>query len=204
MKLESLTPLERIAYVAARRLRGDSLDPFCVLARTHVQLISKPTEPAIREKLIQLLGPVLIMEAFAKAIGDKLRGAGQVYMLGDSAVMRLAEGVGLAPEQSWDAHLETLSCMSLIFRFPVALKFGYSDAALTQLRSNSWSNVAAQQMGLHSRPEFHDTVARIESAVEDHLELYAQLVRTCQSPARPLNVEMIHSLNERVPIPIVT
>lgn len=204
MKLESLTPLERIAYVANQRLQGSALDPFCVLATISVQQAINPLDPSIQQKLTQILGPVLIMEAFAKAIGDKLRGAGQVYLLGDSTVTSLADEVGFLPEQSWNGHLEMLASTALIFRFPVALKFGYSDPLLTQLRASSWGRLAFQELRLDRLHAFQVTVARIESVIESYEELYEELVSICQSQSRPLDVERIHELNGTVPIPVVT
>src|SRR4051812_27736116 len=117
MKLESLTPPERIAYVASQRLNGTPLDRFSILSTTLIQQVCDPSEPAIQEQLRKLLGPVFILEAFAEAIGNKLRGTGQVYLLGDSAAIRLAEDAGLIPEHSWSVHLEILACLGLIFRF---------------------------------------------------------------------------------------
>jgi len=202
MKLESLTPHERIAYVASQRLHGAPLDRFSVLSTTSIQQVCDPLEPAIQKQLRKLLGPVFILEAFAEAIGNKLRGTGQVYVLGDSAVIRLAEDAGLVPEQSWSMHLETLACTGLIFRFPVALKFDYTDPLITQLRSNSWGNLISNHE--RSSSAFHNVVVTIESAIEKHLECYVDLVNACRSDIRPLDVKLIHALNERVPIPIVT
>jgi len=99
-------------------------------------------------------------------------------------------------------HLETLACIGLIFRFPVALKFGYTDPLITQLRSNSWGNVISNEE--RGSSAFHNIVVGIESAIEKHLECYADLVKACQSDVRPLDVKRIHALNGRVPIPIVT
>jgi hypothetical protein len=204
MKLESLTPLERIVYVAEQRLHGAPIETFCILATTSIQHSNTLVRSDVLPRLIQLLGPVLALEAFAEAIGNKLRGVGQVYLLGDQAVSGVAEQDGFMPEQSWNMHLEALACSGVIFRFPVALKFGYADPLLTQVRSNSWGRAAFDRFDLRNHIGFHSMVSRLETVLETHRSMYLELVRACQIPLRPLDVERIHTLNEAVPIPIVT
>lgn len=204
MRLESLNPLERLAHVAKSRLQGGSLSPFGVLATTQVQPVNDPFESVIRDNVIRLLGPILVLEAFAAGIGHKFKQAERLYLLGDSVVIGIAEEVGLNSDQSWNVHLEALACMGLIFRFPIALRFGYSDSSLTQVRSNSWGNLAFEQFELDRDPAFDNIVTRIDSVVENHFELYTELIAVCQSQMRPLDVGRIHTLNNIIPIPVVT
>jgi len=203
MKLESLNPLERIIYIAEQQSQGVPLDSFCILATTTVQPFTTVAPGDIQARLIHLLGPILTLEAFAEAIGNKLRATGQVYLLGDQAVWGIA-GQNDPPDHSWKMHLETLACAGLIFRFPVALKFGYKDPLLTQVRSNSWGKAAFEHFDLHHHAGFHTLVTRLEAVLEAHSEHYIELVRACQNPRRPLDIDRIQALNRRVPVPIVT
>lgn len=202
MKLEALTPLDRLRYVASTCSRGQPLDRFCVLSSTIVEDEHQQVEPGL--EMVNLLTPVAILEAFATVIADQLRGSGQVYWLGDDNFAAFAESMGVFPECSWAAHLEVLANCGLIFRFPAALKFGYSGPLITQLRSNSWGNAAFAECNLSTYPAYETARNGIAVILERSREQYVELVALCQAPGRPLETHRIHALNSRLPIAIVT
>src|SRR5260370_1445356 len=168
MKLESMSPLERIAYIAEQRVNGAPIRPFCVLASTLVHVPDASIATPVQRKVLELLGPVVVLEAAVRAVRNSLGEVGQIYLLGEQIVGQLAMRCGIRPEDSWSCHLETLACTGLIFRFPVAQEFGYVSPLPTQLRSSSWGSSAVAQFELHEGDVFRDIVASLEPLFSAH------------------------------------
>lgn len=216
LPLVDISPIERFNYVAAllasetraARPLEQFLKPLLPLSEQKVPLHSlnldarEPTEHD-NSPLLRCIGALLVVDTLFQ---DLFLFRKHVYLLGDDSVPRLlnADGAAMPPPADWRRFIEVLGTIGLIYRFNAASKFGYSARGLMQLRLNGWGTILAHQRHVDHSVAFKDMLDFWRERFALHAEDYRALLRLCDDDNRPLDVERIHSLNERLPIRIVT
>jgi hypothetical protein len=149
---------------------------------------------------------LVCLRDFELAIRAALSPRCQVYLLGVENIRRLSPDTfrGVEPKKL-SALCSTLYSFGLIYRFPCAVKFQYPPADVAQLRVSGWG-VAACSCLPEPVPE-EETRQRqlcLEQTFRAHAAEYGKLISACDSSRRPLETDLIHRLNEFVPLPVVT
>lgn len=132
-----------------------------------------------------------------------------IYILGDGTIFnflnkKMTYSGFAVVDKSY--HLEIMCTLGLSYRFNVAMKFGYAETNVMQLRLNGWGRAYCFDR------ENHDDYMRLRNDLYDYwvpiLERYKcdyiELTSQCDTLVRPVNIEKIHKINMYVPITIVT
>jgi hypothetical protein len=214
--LVDISPIERFNYVAellaceGREAQSfqQSLKPLLPLSEQKVSLdrLNLHALGPIEHDNSPLMRCISALLAVDMLFLDLFRFRRHVYLLGDDSVPRLLNpgGAATAPSTDWRCFIEVLGTIGLIYRFNAASKFGYSARGLMQLRLNGWGTILAKQRRVDQSVTFKDMLNFWRERFALYSEEYRALLRLCDDDNRPLEIERIHFLNERVPIRIVT
>ena len=216
LPLVDISPIERFNYVAEllggegreERSLQQFLKPLLPLSEQKVSLdkLSLHALAPIEHDNSPLMRCISALLAVDTLFLDLFCFRRHVYLLGDDSVPRLLNPGGAAPPPStdWRCFIEVLGTIGLIYRFNAASKFGYSARGLMQLRLNGWGTILAKQRRVDQSVAFKDMLGFWRERFAFHSSDYRALLRLCDDENRPLEIERIHFLNERVPIQIVT
>lgn len=129
----------------------------------------------------------------------------QVYTLGFDVIKDIIEldGSNISSNQIQNA-CAILHSIGVIYRLPCAVKFQYPPIEMPQIRISGWGIEAAQEI-LNISPDKNSVLREnIESKLKKFSCEYIELIKACSTDRRPLDVQRIHEINSKVPIPIVT
>ena len=130
-----------------------------------------------------------------------------IYLLNDNTVEILAK-----QDNNFYDHtlaqsnniLEAMSVLGFIYRFNVAKKFGYPDKGVTQVRLNGWGRSLSQKLELPNQKSYKEIENFWQNKLLEHKDKYLELLDLCNDTCRPLNIEKIHSINNNLPIRVVS
>lgn len=217
LSLVDISPLERFKYVTELlAAEGETSGSLRQSLRPLRPLSEQKVQPAKLE--LQALGwtaresspltrCICALLAVDTVFQDLFNFRKHVYLLGDDAVANLLNGnepTNFPALANWSWLLEVLGTIGLIYRFNVAAKFGYSPRGLMQFRLNGWGTIVAEQQRMDHSLIFARLLAHWRLEFGLRADEYRTLLHLCDRESRPLEVEAIHQLNDRVPIRIVT
>jgi len=206
-RLAWMTPIERLSAVA----NLDSEQQRSVLP------MLRPSRVSLPNRRLRALGDsptgrrwesmLVALETFDHVLEDLVGYKAHIYVLGDEGVLRLINllrSERQAPLRGVSPDLDVLAACGLIYRFNVALKFGYPPRSVMQVRLNGWGRHLVEQ----DRLSEHARYATYRDVLRDKLraatEHYREQIQLCAGDVRPLPVDKIHVLNEKLPIQVVT
>ena len=196
------SPLSRIDLLRANQTLIN-LAGLCPLSRV--------SENSIDQKIIVneiqhiLFAMNILDELFTEMTGFKRH----IYILGDGTIFNFLDKNNIYDDiynidKSY--YLEMICTLGLSYRFNVAKKFGYSDTNVMQLRLNGWGRAYCLSQGKVG--DYENLKKEIYSywlpIISKYKKEYIELIDCCDSTDRPLNINKIHEINDKLPIKLVT
>jgi len=123
----------------------------------------------------------------------------RMYLLYDQSIAAISGAASNSLNYGFCS--EILSTIGMIYRFNAAMKFGYPERGVFQLRINSWGHL---WIASHAMKDYvAHCKRRCEKAFLQFQNEYLELIDASNAQARPLLQARIHALNDSVPIPLV-
>lgn len=206
-RLASLTPVERLRAISPRLDLPDGQLKRALRPHQLTVRIGKSTGRRISASEARLSRLVMLLDCFDRCVEGLVGYKTHIYLLGDESVGQLvsvmADGEPMKADRVSE-DLEVLSTCGLVYRFNVALKFGYADRSLVQVRLNGWGRHLVDSAKWSRTEPYRQSCERIMAVVAPFAEAYREQIKLCGSDERPLQVRRIHLLNRKLPISVVT
>ncbi|MCC7197772.1 hypothetical protein IT413_06305 [Candidatus Peregrinibacteria bacterium] len=201
--LSKTSPLLRIDLL---QNNGDEMNLKDLCPLSNIKIDDSESKKLILTKIRKILFAMNIFdELFTEITGFKRH----IYVLGDGTIFNfLVQNIVYQDINNIDKsyYLEIICTLGLAYRFNVAKKFGYSDTNVMQLRLNGWGRAYCL-----NAENINDYLQLKENIYQYWLQIiskykseYNNLVTSCDSTKRPLNIKLIHEINKIVPLKLVT
>ncbi len=205
MSLLDISPLYRIETLMSGNF-SSSLTVFCPLSNCDIDSYDSESRLEILMCIRDLLFAMNVFdELFTEITGFKRH----LYILGDGTIFNfmnkriLYDTIDIIDKSYC---LELVGTLGLIYRFNVAKKFGYRDTKIMQLRLNGWGRAYCfKEENIVRYQELKaDLYKYWFPIIFEYQKEYIELVGLCDSIERPIDVEGIQVINERLPLQLVT
>jgi hypothetical protein len=204
-RLANLTPVERLRTIGPHLDRGEALLKRAL--RPQQLFVRKAAARGVSASESRLSELVMLLDCFDRCIEDLVGYKAHIYLLGDCAVsdvVRIAAQRSAAKPAQLTEDLDVLSTCGLVYRFNVALKFGYPERSLVQVRLNGWGRHLVEHTKWPDSASERRSCERLMAVLRPFAGEYREQIGLCGSSERPLRVRRIHLLNRKLPIRVVT
>lgn len=208
MLLTDLNPIERLKTLPLLFPEVGQGAPATLSPLSSTELKNQELLKADLSQVEEYVEIVTILYAIDRVFSEIIGYQNGIYILGDTSIGSILNKQFLNSEKytssEVSSRLEVLAIIGLIYRFNVARKFGYPERGVMQLRLNSWGKHFFISHQLDKSPYFDKLFSSLANEITQHKEKYEQLISLCNSAARPLRVQEIHSFNSTLPLTVVT
>jgi hypothetical protein len=201
--LNNLSPIERLTAIDI--VMSQKNNPLLTLSEIALDNVFLHKKPNLNDTSYHLI--LTCLAALGSAFSSTIKFDNFLYILDDRSVYMACQYHGDTFDMSYEIFLKKLDVLSLaglIYRFNVAMKFGYPAQSVFQLRLNSWGRELVQQEKLFNRSEFKKINDIVINYIKDRIDIYNKITAICDSPAVMIDVAQLHSLNSTLEIKVVT
>jgi hypothetical protein len=201
--LSNLSPFDRLTAIDT--LMSKKENPILTLSEIPLDEPLSPSASTLND--VDYHSILTVLFAINSAFSETIKFDNFLYILDDRSVYNacqyLENNFSISYEQ-FLKKLEVLSLAGLIYRFNVAMKFGYPAQDIFQLRLNSWGRELVKQTGLAESGEFTNVKQKIKNYLAEHIEIYNKITAICDAPIEMIDIESLHHLNSTLMIKVVT
>jgi hypothetical protein len=206
-KLANLSPPERLEVLQDQLTDCPEMlySILCPLSSFDIEA-ERYELPTTTKSLSPFLNILAVLDCFDRVFRNLFNFNVHIYLLGDNTVFNLFHYGGPTDILDNDLmkQLELLATIGLIYRFNVAKKFGYAERDIVQLRINSWGRFVVEIRDLQTLPFLPELSSQLYKVLSKYKQDYEAILKICNSSERPLEDSLIHSINSRIPLPVVT
>jgi hypothetical protein len=193
-----MSVLEFSSLVAARCDAFVAFDRLSPCER--YELLAPLHEPVRRAADLVLLG----LHALDGVLYRSAHRPYHFYVHGDASVEHLLALAGLGGVAHGEA-LCLLTLAQLIYRFPCARKFDVADAAVKQLRINSWGRDYCERVAVPRYPDEHARLAATATAhIAERRAIYEPLLRALLSAGPDAALPEVPRWNHQLDIKVLS